>query len=165
MSDRKPIGDSGVFWDLKRYGPMTGGELEMSGGMGIEQRLRYDIRKFHPRPTPGGTHSCFGPTKCVYYLNEYHDPKDVIRKWLDTNRRPIEKSRHASIVSMTHHLSGDFQGAWQEIRNDGEVDWINGDRVVPRSYNGGRLTRDKTCPYCGEEGIEYAWHIPECSET
>lgn len=157
-------GNSSVFWDLVRHGPQSNGELELSGGISPDTRRIYDIRKFHPRPGPSGTRSTFGTTKCVYYLNEYHDPKDVIRKWLKINRSQIDRAERANARALTQHLSGDFKEAWIVMINTGEVSWLPGSEPKkPAEINSGLQTR--TCPFCGKEEITYHAHIPRCTET
>lgn len=152
----RKVGSSEVFWELVRDGP----KAKKSFPHGVKPYVTslYDIRSFDI----GSSHSGGFPRTCsVVYLNEYHDPEDVVDEWSDFNEDALE--RYGPFSQHTVHMK--TSNPFTDVVIGGNYSWVDDDYA--QSTNSANFEPGGTCPICKEE---YPDRLPNhlrnhCSES
>lgn len=135
------------YIQLANRGPLTMAELEQSD-LNPTQR-QTGIRKFRPKSqSQGGNNSRSGRTVPVYYLHKKHQPKTVIKKWLDVNEEALEGISNRQL----HYRICEFGQDWKEASRDVLDNLAPHDGSVDVNPDPGG-----TCPMCN---AEYDGYLP-----
>jgi hypothetical protein len=96
---------------LREHGPTPSSEMPLGSSVSDRQ---HGMWRFMMNSGQGSTDNGGGTTEAVYYLDEQHDPKSVLRTFFDTNDALVRnKSRHAIILGVRNHNPD-----WVDIATD-----------------------------------------------
>lgn len=141
---------------LRRDGPSGPSVFGEHRGAGPNVRQKHAIAKFDLSTRVKGTTSRFGQTSPVYYLDNEHAAKSVLREWIRVNEENLA-GRDLTIENVTRGLSTTaFEDAWQELVDEQELEMF---AESNREYKGGGQS-DQTCPFCGAPVGKLPSHLP-----
>lgn len=113
---------------LKEHGPTPSSELE-------DPVTRTDKQR-------RGVRRISGPRNYVWYIEDEHDPHDVVRTFLEANPNLQEKHKQALAQRFSSH-SDELREAVDEVAPEFGIHGL--------SNTGGGSNGSPACPICGEE--------------
>jgi len=140
MAARQPLDAYGV---LLSHGPSTTSELGVTS-IGTETRRdNPELGRLHLRAR--GMNS----PKTVWYVEDRHDPRDVVRKYVDVNPGVLDRP-HRAVVQLFGDHSDTLAWAWGEVADEYDVE--------RREREHGETEHGGTCSMCGED---YDYTLPD----
>ncbi|MDS0258693.1 hypothetical protein NDI56_04620 [Haloarcula sp. S1CR25-12] len=100
---------------LREHGPTPSSEMPL--GSSVSDR-KHGMWRFVMTSGQGSTDNGGGATEAVYYLDDQHDAKSVLRTFFETNDALVRnKSRHGIILGVRNH-SPDWVDTAKDLLND-----------------------------------------------
>lgn len=100
---------------LREHGPTPSAEMPL--GSSVSDR-KHGMWRFVMTSGQGSTDNGGGATEAVYYLDDQHDAKSVLRTFFETNDALVRnKSRHGIILGVRNH-SPDWVDIAKDLLND-----------------------------------------------
>lgn len=141
---------------LIKRGPLTPDELPTKGTRRSYKDRVAGMCVFNPGSRNGGSSlNGTGRTEIVYYLEDYHEPEEILDKWYTVNQDRLEDFSEKAI----HYRVSDYG---EEFRK------ISYEKFGPISTSGcggaNKDYSDQKCKKCGEVFTgQFAKHLPKCS--
>lgn len=149
MSQKKqPFSDRNAWVYLANNGPSPSTELPNQPHYTDRQD---GVRKFNLTSNYLGSSAQGGGTKTpVYYIDGKHNPKAVVKSWVENNQLSVEK---LSGKALYWRCPEEFRPHLKDLLN------------IEFQKPGGDSGIGGTCSMCGEEYDRHLPdHLPECSE-
>lgn len=156
---------------LRENGPMTRNEMTELRGMPAgseninpEVRSEYNVRKFAAKTS---NTSRLPAANTIYYLADEQDKRDVVRKYLRKNREKIEPLTFNVRSSLQQATGDEWRVPIRRVWREDGMDWLPEEPHELREFDQEPYANDKTCPFCGTDGIKkFPGHLREdCEEV
>lgn len=114
---------------LKTNGPSSGAELPREADTPTldTYERKAGVRRFNPSVSSAQSKEGFGfkQTKVVFYLEKEHDPREVIREWVDLNPQVLEGMTPRSFLQAVNNAGSKFADVSKEVTRElfGEARW------------------------------------------
>ena len=125
------------YRSLLNEGPQTMPELGDSPSVNMR---RDGVQKFNPSSNfVGSVMQGGGQKTAVYYINGKHDPKTVLKKWLQVNQKTVEVISEWAL----HQRISSYGQEWKDASRE-----LLGPFKHMANDSGGNTNIEK-CPLCG----------------
>lgn len=131
--------DNKIVPFLRKHGPSRFDELPVTK-VSVEIRRDYGVRRILLTGSQGSVKRK-GRQVPIWYIDQEHDPKDVVRRYIDENLDTMNYTKSALTQLFNGH-SKELGAAWQSIAD--EYDTIEVD-------TGGANQLGGTCSLCGKD--------------
>lgn len=139
----EPQKQSDIYSQLVSHGPQTANEL---GSYPRAESRSNGVRAFKPKSNKhGDSKTGTGRNETVYYIEEEHSAKKVVKKWVKINRIKQADISNKAIHQRICSYGEDFKNASKELLKPSANDTVPDDiaRRTTESMEG-------KCPMCGE---------------
>lgn len=135
------------FVYLKRNGPSTAEELPNPPRI---RAFGKGVQKFDMGTRGDGSTGPSGRTDPVYYIEDRHDKREVVRVWKETNPSIVERVSGWAFIQRSPKGFTDAVGEVFDYEHPTEGE----------SYGDG--SADNPCPFCDEEMKNFRYHRDDC---
>lgn len=116
------------------------------------------LRKFRPaHSNRGSSLNTGGYSHTVYYIKDSHDPKTVVKRWLEANQDIVEHLPARALHARICNQGDQFKDPSRQLLGDR--------KGFPTNPSGTQNHDTKACPLCETDGLRHLPnHLPDCPE-